>query len=285
MFADDTNLFYSHKKITTLFQIVNSELKLVNEWFLANKLSLNAKKAKYVLFHKVSMCDSLPSQLPTMTFNNIEIKRENSIKFLGAIIDENLTWKNHIEVVENKISKNIGVLYRASHLLDFKNLLKIYFSFIYINISYANIAGASTFKTKLQETLKKQKYAAQIAFHANRLDHARPLLKEMKALNVYQINLIQTLKCMRKTKYGKNPRIFFPKFREVDHQYPARFSHNSFCYKRSAGKTTSFTITLRGPAIWNSFLSPHEKSIPHLSSFLKQIKFKLLNSNNETEFY
>ena len=105
MFADDRNLFYSHKIIKTLFQIVNSELRLINEWFLANKLSLNAKKKKKVLFHKVSMCDSLPSQLPTMTFNNIKIKEENSIKFLGVIIDKNLTWKNHIEVVENKISK------------------------------------------------------------------------------------------------------------------------------------------------------------------------------------
>ena len=94
MFADDTNLCYSHKNITTL-QIVNSELKLVNEWFLANKLSRKCKK-KSLLFNKVSMCDSLPSQLPTMTFNNIEIKRENSIKFLAVIIDENLTWKNHI---------------------------------------------------------------------------------------------------------------------------------------------------------------------------------------------
>ena len=54
---------------------------------------------------KVTMCDSLPLQLPAMTFNNIEIKRENSVKFLGVIIDENLTWKNHIEVVENKILK------------------------------------------------------------------------------------------------------------------------------------------------------------------------------------
>ena len=51
------------------------------------------------------MYDSLPLQLPAMTFNNIEIKRENSVKFSGVIIDENLTWKNHIEVVENKISK------------------------------------------------------------------------------------------------------------------------------------------------------------------------------------
>ena len=136
---------------------------------------------------------------------------------------KNLTWKNHIEVVENKVSKNIGVLYRASHLLDFKNL-KIYFSFIHNYISDANIDWASTFRTKLQGILKKQKHAARITFHANRFDHSRPLLKEMKALNVYQINLIQSLKFMRKTKYGKNPRIFLPKFREVDHQYPTRSS-------------------------------------------------------------
>ena len=146
-------------------------------------------------------------------------------------------------------------------LLDFKILLKIYFSFIYIDISYANIAWASTLKTKLQGILKKQKHAARITFQANRLDHARPLLKEMKALNVYQINLNQTLKFMRKTKYGKNLRIFLPKFREVDHQYPRRFSKNSFCYKRSACKATSFAITLCGPSIWNSFLSPHDLSL------------------------
>ena len=84
MFADNKNFFYSHRNIKTIFQIVNSELKLVNEWLLANKLSLNAKKTMYVLFHKVTMCDSLKLQLPT---------------------DEKLTWKNYIEVAENKISK------------------------------------------------------------------------------------------------------------------------------------------------------------------------------------
>ena len=156
---------------------------------------------------------------------------------------------------------------RASHLLDIKNLLKIYFSFIHIYISNANIAWASTFKTKLQGLLKKQKHAAWITFHANRLDHVRPLLKEIKASNVYQINLIQTLKFMHKTKYGKNPRTFFPTFREVDHQYLIRFSQNSVCYERSSWKTTSFAITLRGPTFWNSFLRQHEKSIPLLLSF------------------
>ena len=77
-----------------------------------------------------------------------------------------------------------------------------------------------------------------------RFEHSRPFWKEMKALNVYQINLIRTLKLMHKTKYGVNLRIFLPKFCEVDHQYPTRFSQNSLYYKRSACKTTSFAIML-----------------------------------------
>ena len=78
------------------------------------------------------MCDSLPLQLPTILlqlpiiiFTNTEIKRTNFIKFLGVIIDENLTWKNHIEVIENEISKKIEFFFRARNSFDFKNLVKI----------------------------------------------------------------------------------------------------------------------------------------------------------------
>ena len=52
----------------------------------------------------LSACDSIPLRLPTLTFNSIEIKRESSVKFVGVIIDENMIWNKHIELVENKIS-------------------------------------------------------------------------------------------------------------------------------------------------------------------------------------
>ena len=54
-------------------------------------------------------------RLPTITFISIEIKRESFIKFLRVIINENITWNKHIELDENKISKNIGIIYRGSH--------------------------------------------------------------------------------------------------------------------------------------------------------------------------
>ena len=44
MFADDANIFFSHKNIKDLFQAVNSELGKVFQWFNANKLSLNKDK-------------------------------------------------------------------------------------------------------------------------------------------------------------------------------------------------------------------------------------------------
>ena len=105
MFADDTNLFYSHKNLKTLFNIVNIELNKLNNWFKSNKLSLNTGKTKYTFFHKLNLSDNIPLQLQELKIHNTIISRERAIKFLGIIIDENLTWKNHIELIESKSPK------------------------------------------------------------------------------------------------------------------------------------------------------------------------------------
>ena len=125
MFADDTNLFYSNKDINTLFKIANEELDEINEWLRAKKRSINAGKTKYILFHKQHDSKKTPQKLPMLILNNSTPERVNSIKFLGVIIDENINWNRHIELVENKISKNIGLLYRASLYLNKGSLKSI----------------------------------------------------------------------------------------------------------------------------------------------------------------
>ena len=66
MFADDTNLFFSQRNISTLFLTVNNELHKIGEWFKANRLSLNIKKNKYTFFHKNSVKDNIPLKLPEL---------------------------------------------------------------------------------------------------------------------------------------------------------------------------------------------------------------------------
>ena len=107
MFADDTNLFFTHKNIKELFQTVNSELDKVFQWFNANKLSLNKDKTKYTFFHKAREKDNIPLKLPALFINDKEIERVTSIKFLGVLTDEHLTWKKHITVIEKKFRSSL----------------------------------------------------------------------------------------------------------------------------------------------------------------------------------
>ena len=83
----------------------------INDWFL-----VNLEKTKYFLFHKLTDPDNIPLKLRSLPLNGNIIERENSLYFLGVILDEHLTRKNHIQVIENKVSKNIGVLFKTSQL-------------------------------------------------------------------------------------------------------------------------------------------------------------------------
>ena len=57
-------IFFILTKTKVLFETVKKELRYVNEWFLANKLSLNAGKTKYLFFRKSNTCDSIPLGYP-----------------------------------------------------------------------------------------------------------------------------------------------------------------------------------------------------------------------------
>ena len=85
MFADDANLFYSHKSIKILIKNANDELEKISQWFRVKE------KTKFTLFHKPRNNDNLPLQLPNLRINNYKIKKSSSIKFLGVLADENLT--------------------------------------------------------------------------------------------------------------------------------------------------------------------------------------------------
>ena len=101
LFADDSNLFFSHSDLAFLTDTVNSELKSVVNWFRANKLSLNISKTCYMLFSN-TVCD-LPRKI---MIDDSTIVKTDCCKFLGLYIDSRLTWRNHIDYLCKIISRN-----------------------------------------------------------------------------------------------------------------------------------------------------------------------------------
>ena len=169
---------------------MNQELQKVNECFEANKLSLNIGKTKYFLFHKPSRKDDLPHLLPRLPIKMHKVERVKSIKFLGVLLDENLSWKDHIKCVENRVSKNIGLLYRAKLFLDKNLLLTLYFSYIHTYFNYANLSWGSTNRTNLKKLLSQKKHAVRIINNKTCFDHTYELFKSQKLLNIYKLNIL-----------------------------------------------------------------------------------------------
>ena len=89
--------------------------------------------------------------LPKLTFSNHVIEKQELIKFLGVLLDENLNWEEHVKHTDNKIAKNLGFFYKARPFLERNILLTLYYSYILTYINYANITRDSTCRTNLKK--------------------------------------------------------------------------------------------------------------------------------------
>ena len=285
MFADDTNLFCTHRDIKYLFSTVNNELEKINEWFISNKLSLNVEKTKYSFFHKPSKKEDIPLVLPKLKVSDHEIERVDSIKFLGVFLDENLTWKEHIRYTENKIAKNIGLMYKAKHYLDKKSLLTLYYPYVHTYVNYANIAWGSTNRTNLKKINSQQKHAIRIVYNKDRFSHTRKLFRENKILNVYQLNILNNLMFMQRIKLQTAPIIFLSKFQKPSHNYPTTYSINNYVVPSSKLIKCKYRISIRGPTLWKDTITMREKQLESIGLFKNSVKQRLLAAENETDYF
>ena len=100
----------------------------ITVWFKANKLSINVSKSKYMIFK--SRQKRLTVDL-SIEVNNSKLDKAKEVMFLGVILDEHLSWKSHISHAANKISKSIGIIYRASFYLFKSSPRILYYSLVY----------------------------------------------------------------------------------------------------------------------------------------------------------
>jgi hypothetical protein len=135
LFADDSSVFIKGNDAIEMANILNNELAKLFEWVNSNKLSLNIQKTNFMLFRprKCKVCT-----IPVIRIDKSIIKQVRDMKFLGLILDENLSWEKHVTHIKKKISKGIGILAKAKKNIQVWTLLTLYCSFIYPYLIYAN---------------------------------------------------------------------------------------------------------------------------------------------------
>ena len=178
MYADDTTL-YCNLDDSTSDILLNNELTKITDWLSSNKLSLNVKKTKFMVFHTPQR----RVNYPTLKLNNVNIERVSQFNFLGVILASSLKWDKHVAHVSLKISRVIGVLYRLKHIFPREVLLTLYNALILPHLSYCILVWGSKIDSN-HKLLLLQKKAVRIITNQDYIAHSEPLCKLLNVLKV-----------------------------------------------------------------------------------------------------
>ena len=83
-FVDDTNLFHTNKSAKDLNKLVNHDMKQLNNWLSANKISLNVEKTELVIFKNPM---KVLSEVIKIKLTGKRLNPSKSVKYLGVRID------------------------------------------------------------------------------------------------------------------------------------------------------------------------------------------------------
>ena len=178
MYADDTHLTYADNDICSIETSLNQDLSNINRWLIANKLTLNMTKTEFMLIGSRQKLNSL-SAFPVLEINGAQLNRVNFTKSLGVLIDENLTWSNHINAITKKISSGIGSIKRISHCVPPATLHTIYHGLVQSHFDYCSVVWGNCAKTLSDKLQRLQNRAVRVLTNTCYDADANQLLKEL----------------------------------------------------------------------------------------------------------
>ena len=132
-----------------------------------------------------------------------------------------------------------------------------------------------------------------VTVRKDKFSHTKELFVQNNVFNVYQlINILNSLIFMHKVKIETVAVVFLPKFEKLAHPYPTNFSKLNYIKLTSQLSRSKYRISVRGPALWNEFLTDSEKEIENISLlkvkmllFKSKVIFKLFSYENELIFF
>ena len=122
-----------------------------------NKLSLNTSKTNFMVFTNKSCDDTYH-----VCMNGLLLSRVLVTKFLGVHMDSKLDWNDHINIVRNKIAKNVSVMNRVKHVLTSSALYSLYCTLVMPYLTYCCEVWGNNYKTRIHSLFILQKRAIRI---------------------------------------------------------------------------------------------------------------------------
>ncbi len=184
---------------------------------------------------------------------NLEIKRVETTKSLGLMIDESLTWTAQVEHISKKVTSGLAILRGLRDTVEFNILTTINQSIIQPYFDYcAQVWGClgKTLATKLQ---KLQNRAFRIITRENYSTRSADMLNKLGIRNLENRRMQQLSILMFKVKNRLVPDYLCDMFTNVGdvHDHNTRQSETNLTLPKPKTNNMKNAISYRGAEVWN----------------------------------
>ena len=202
------------------------------------------------------------------------MKQEKCCKYLGILLDDDLTWSSHINYVYNKLLKFTGLFYSIRKNLTPECLKALYFALIYPHLNYAiELYGSATFQNMNPLQILQNKILRilqQKPLHSR----VNELYSNFQTFILHDLCELNLLKLTHKIIHEPSqlPEIFhnYLIFNQDIHTYNTRHSNDIFVHQINSGFGAKI-LKFRSHQLWNS-LPNHIKDTTSLYQFSKLTK-------------
>ena len=144
-----------------------------------------------------------PRKKPSISITACNIECTKQIKYLGVFIDNHLKWEPHIKHINNKLTKNIGILNKLRFYTSVRTLKHLYYTLIFPYINYALLSWGSSSQFLIQKIKTKQNKCIRSILFAHTRESATPLYKLLDILKLDKIFNLKISVLVHKIKYAK----------------------------------------------------------------------------------
>ena len=196
-FADDTTLLMGHRNNYYLKYCIEIDLLNIQDWFYANKLTLNIDKSVYLIFNRNNFSEI------KLELNGVTIPRGKVVKFLGTWIDEDLNWGEHITKLCLRLGMKLGLLHRSKNFLPAHAMKTLYYAQFHSILTYAMAAWGPMITTAQVNRLQTLQNKAVQTIEKSKILHE--IYKKYQLLSVKQLINLHELKFGYKVCFGLLP--------------------------------------------------------------------------------
>ena len=241
-----------------------------------NKLTINPSKFSILFLQPKLKCIPLTLEI---NFDNCIVQSSDCINYLGIKLDQYLNFKSHTENIINKLSKNVGILWKLRKFLPRKTLICLYYAFIQSHLLYGLVVWGSTISGKSFNQLQLlQNNSIRAIIGLPKYEHISSYYFKLEILKIKDLNKFEIAKLMYLYHSSCLPCSFDNYFVKPSniHKYTTR-SNDNFNYYipkyRLARLQKSFKYT--GVKIWNDLGT--EIKLLSFTKFKKTYKNQLLS--------